>query len=66
MAAKKKATEVKAVQERHEQEVAKAQVAKCKAHVKMLMPVGEPIVALDLGSDVEPEVGLFGVMNLVP
>ena len=64
-AKKKKAAEVKAAQERHEREEAKAWVARCEAHMKMLVPVGEPIMALGSDSDIEPGVRLLGVTNLV-
>ena len=74
MAARKKAAEAKAAWERCDQEAAwerreqeevKAQVTRCEAHAKTLVLVGEPIVMLDLGSDIEPGVGLLGVTNLV-
>ena len=64
-AATKKATEAKAAQERRKQEEAKVWVARYEAHVKMLVPTGEPIVALGSDSDIESGVRLLGVTNLV-
>ena len=55
--------EAEAVWEKHEQEKAKAQVAKCEACAKTLVPVGEPIVAL--GLDSESGVSILGVTDLV-
>ena len=45
-AGRKKAAEAKAAQERCEQEAVKAWVAKCEACAKMLIPAGEPIMAV--------------------
>ena len=51
----------KAARERREQAEAKAQVAHYEACVKMLVPAGEPILALHLDSEIESGVRLLGV-----
>ena len=51
--------------ERHEQAEAKARVARYEACAKTLVPAGEPILALDSDSEIEPGVRLLGVTNLV-
>ena len=59
----KKVVEAEAAREKHKQEKVKAQVAKCEARVKTLVPTGEPIMALRLDS--ESGVSILAVMDLV-
>ena len=62
---KKKATEAEAARERCEQEEARTWVARYEACMKMLVPLGEPIVALGSDLDIESGVRLLGVTDLV-